>query len=112
MRDIKFEEKYGYLILNGTYYKFKSKDGKPSIVKADEKKIKKQLDMSNKIAKKLKDHLDVEAVLVENLMSISYKDVNILFNKLFKSKRKSTIKTREHHCVDMKIGNFILPIVN
>jgi len=45
-------------------------------------------------------------------MKIQLKDIKKLYKNLFESKRKYKPKTREHHCVDMKIGNFILPIAD
>ena len=45
-------------------------------------------------------------------MRIPLKDIDKLYVMLFVDKKKRTIKTRKHHCVDVKIGGFILPIVD
>jgi len=106
------ELKYGYHCFKGEYYEIDSRDGKPFFKKVDIKKIKEQEELAKKIAEKLKDNLDPVAVIKESLMKIQLKDIKKLYKNLFESKRKYKPKTREHHCVDMKIGNFILPIAD
>ncbi len=105
------EKKYGHLVINGKYYEEKSKDGKPVFVKVGIQKIKKAEKMVGEIVDELKDSLDREKVLHESIMKIPMDDLEKLHNTVFNAKRKVKPKTREHHCVDMKVGNFILPIV-
>ena len=64
------------------------------------------------IAKELKNSLDREKVLLESIMKLDETEIETLHNVVFNKKRKAKPKTREHHCVDMKIGNFVLPIVD
>ena len=110
--EIKFEKKFNYLVFKGKYYEFKSKDGKPIIAEVNKKVVEEKLKKVKQIAVKLKEGFDTIAVLTEKLMQMDDKSLNTLFKLLFKSKRKYKPKTREGHCVDMKIGRFILPIVD
>lgn len=108
---VDFNNKYGYMVFNGEYYEFDTKDGKPILIKKDKKDIEESIKICKQIAKKLKEVLDGEVLLTEILMTkIDKKGLQKLHNQLFKSKRKYKPKLREHFCVDMKIGNFILPL--
>ncbi len=106
---ITFEREFGYIKIKGKYYEPEEKDGKISFKEIENAKgrIKKGKEM----AKILEYALDKEAVLTESIMKLENKDFDMLYKSL-KSGRKYKAKTREHHCVDMKIGNFVLPIVN
>ena len=106
---VNFEKKYDFLVFNGKYYEFSGDDGKPILKEV--KGVPEMLDKSHKIAKKIKDSLDREKLLVEILMTkFDKKGLDKLYNLLFKSKRKYKPKTREDHCVDMKVGNIIIPL--
>jgi hypothetical protein len=107
-----FDVKFGYLVINGEYYEgSQSKTGSPTLKRLDKKVIENKISKARKIAKKLKNSLDREKVITEAVMLISDKDVNKLHKMLFEGGRNFKPKTREHHCVDMKVGNFVLPIV-
>lgn len=112
MEEMRIDKKYGYLIINGKYYEGTTKDGKPVFkeVKIDE--IKDKITKAEKIADKLKTKVDVKKMLKEAVMRIPLDDIDKLYVMLFVDKKKKKVKTREHHCVDVKIGNFILPIVD
>ena len=111
-KEIKFEKYFNYLIADGEYYEWKQKDGRSFLSHVDKNKIDEQLKKVKEIAKKIKDGLDAEAVLTETLMTrLEPKDIDKLY-ALVNSKRKYKAKTREGHCVDMKFGKFIIPIVD
>lgn len=109
------ESKYGYLVINGEFFEADSKDGKTIFKKINKREIKKLEKMSEKIAEHLKDALDKKKVLRESVMKMGSKEIETLHNMLFPKKgkkpRKYKAKTREDRCVDMKVGNFIIPIV-
>lgn len=104
------EKKYGLLMINGEYFEETHKDGKPTFKKVNKKRINKVEKMAGEIAEKIKDSLDREKVIKESVMKLDLNDLEQLHNTVFNAKRKAKAKTREHHCVDMKVGNFILPI--
>jgi len=106
------QRKYEMLIIDGEYYEESSKDGKPIFTLASKAKINKAEKMSKEIAEEIKDSLDREKVIREAVMKLGLKELEQLHNTVFNKKRKAKAKTREHHCVDMKVGNFILPIVD
>jgi len=108
---MKYAKKFGYHLIDGKYYEETSVGGIPTFKKVSEKEIDKLDMLADKIAEKLKDNLDTKMVLKESVMALFKKDINKLHKMLFKSKRKYKAETREHHCVDMKIGNFVLVIV-
>ncbi len=106
------EKKYGFLMINEEYYEETHKDGKPIFKKISKKRIKNAEKMAAEIAEKIKDSLDREKVIRESIMKLEIPELESLHNTVFNAKRKVKAKTREHHCVDMKVGNFILPIVD
>ena len=106
------QKKYGMLIIDGEYYEESSKDGKPIFTMASKAKINKAEKMAKEIAEEIKDSLDREKVIREAVMKLDLNDLEQLHNVTFNKKRKAKAKTREHYCVDMKVGNFILPIVD
>lgn len=105
---LKEEMRYGRLILNNKPYIMDNKNGKPCL--KEDKEFNKLTKLSEQISKKLAPQLNAEAVIQEAVMGLLPKDVKKLYGMLFKSKKKYKPKTRKHHCVDMKIGNFVLPI--
>ena len=107
-----FDGKWGYLVIDGKYYQHDEKDGKLILKEVPDKKIKAMEKQAEKIADALKEHLDVGKVLKEAVMRLKEKDIKKLHRVMFESKREYKPKTREHHCVDMKIGNYILPLVD
>ena len=107
-----FERKYGLLIIDGEYYEETHQDGKPIFKPVSKIRIKKAEKMATQIAEKIKDSLDREKVIRESVMKLDLTELEKLHNTVFNEKRKAKAKTREHYCVDMKIGNFILPIVD
>lgn len=104
--------KYGYLIINKDYYEIDSRDGKPIFKKVDKAKMLTRERRAKLLAKKLRNSLDGEKVLVESIMKLNDKDADKLYNQIFKSKIKYKPRTRADRCVDMKIGNFVLPVVD
>jgi len=109
---IEFEKKWNYLVKDGVYYEWENRDGKAVLVLADKKKIDEKEVKVKEIAKKIKEGLNPEAVITEALMQIGDKDIEKLYKLVNSTKRKYKPKTREGHCVDMKVGRFIIPIVN
>ena len=111
MKNFNIEYKYGYALINGDYYEYGSKDGKTILKQVDRDKVERKIKKCDKIAKELKKNLDSHKVLMESIMKFSNKDLDKLHKMLFEDKKDYTVKTREHRCVDMKVGNFIIPIV-
>jgi len=106
------EKKFEYLKVKGKYYEFSARDGKTVLIEVPKKKVDEQLKMAKELAKKLKADLDTEKVLTEIFMTkYDKKNLDKLYKLVFKSKQKYKPITRDAHCVDMKIGNHIIPIV-
>lgn len=108
----KFEYKYGYLVIDGVFYESEMKDGKTTLKRIPEKRLKKEIKRAEEITEKLEDKTDVKAILMEAVMKIEDKEQEKLHNMLYNSKKHYIPKTRKHHCVDIKVGNFILPIMD
>ncbi len=107
------ERVFEYFKFKGKYYKPSSSDGKLSFVEMTKKEFDDQLKMAKDLAKHLKNNLDAEKVLVEIFMTrYEKKSLEKLYNYTINTKRKYKAKTREGHCVDMKVGNHIVPIVD
>lgn len=103
--------KNGFFVVNNRYYQIEGKDGQPILKEINKKKVDEAEEMAEKLAEKLKESLNKEAILKEAIMKLEFKDIKKLFNLMFKSKKRYKPITREEHCVDMKIGRFILPII-
>ena len=107
------EKVFEYYKCNGRYYEQSAKDGKPTFIEVSKKKVDEQLKMAKELAKHLKDSLDAEKVLIEVFMTKYDKQtLDKLYKTVFKSKKKYKPKTREGYCVDMKVGNHIIPIID
>ncbi len=106
------QKKYGFLMIDNQYYEETHKDGKPIFKPVSKAKVNKAEKMAKEIAEKIKDSLDREKVIREAVMKLELPELESLHNTVFNAKRKAKATTREHHCVDMKVGNFILPIVD
>lgn len=112
MSKIKIEAKHDFLIINGKYFKVDMKRGTPEFSPISKKDFNERQKKIKEIVKKLKDGLDSEAVLEEAIhKNFDEKSLNRLYNLVFRAKRKFKPKTRRHHCVDMTVGNTIIPIV-
>lgn len=109
-KELNFEKQYNYLICNGEYYEWDAEDGKPILKHVDKNFVEKKLEKAKEIAQKIKEGLDAEAVIIESLMNFREKDLDKLYNLVNSQTRKYKPKTRKHHCVDMKVGKFIIPI--
>lgn len=107
------EKVFEYLKIHGKYYQSDAKDGKLTFVEVSEKKVEAQIKMANELADNLKDSLDAKKILVEIFMA-KYDRTNLkkLYKTVFKSKKIFKAKTRSDYCVDMKVGNHIIPIID
>ncbi len=113
------KREYGLLVIDGKYYYGDLIDGGVVYREISKTKVNKRLKLVDEIVKKLKDSLDKEAVLREALMKNFPIGDNELEEELLKilamlnsKDRKYKPQTRKHHCVDIKIGNMIIPIVD
>jgi len=105
---LKFDKEYGYMKIDGKYYEGQHKNDK--LIFIEVKDVQKRIAKAKEMAKILEESLDRETVLMEAVMKLEKKDFEKLYKSLH-SKKKYKPVTRAHRCVDMKIGNFILPIV-
>ncbi len=112
------EVMYGLIKIDNKYYYKDSDDGKPILRIISKSKVEKRLKLVDEIVEKLKDALDKEAVLKESLMKSFPLGDDVIEEELLKlhgmlnsKDRKYKPKTRKHYCVDMKVGNMIIPIV-
>ena len=106
-------KEYGFWIIEGKHYEPQpeKKDGKAILVEVSEKEVKRRMRLIKELAVKLKEKLDNEAVMMEALSKIGKDSLEQIHNVVFNIKRKTKIKTRKAYCVDMKVGRFIIPIV-
>jgi len=104
---------FDYHFVNGKYYQLESRDGQPAFVEISTKEVEAHKKMADELVKELKSSLDKEKVLLEVFMSrYDKKHLEELYKTVFKSKKKYKAKTREDYCVDMKVGNHIIPIID
>lgn len=104
---------FDYLKFKDKYYEYDSKDGKAVFVEVSKKNVDEHLKKAKELVKKLKEGFDTEKVLMEVFMSkYDKKHLDELYKTVFKSKKKYKPRTREGACVDMKVGNHIIPIID
>ncbi len=106
------EKVFQYFKVKGKYYEYDMVDGKLMMKEVPKKDVDKHLKLAKDLATKLKDNLDAEKVLTEIFMSrYDTKNLVKLHKTVFLSKKKYKPKTRGGHCVDMKVGNHIIGII-
>ena len=110
LKDIEFERKHGYIYMDGKYYEMKGNSGASKFEFVEVKDVQERIDKAEEIADELVKSFNGKAVLVESIMKMPKSDIKTLYRNAITKKYK--VKTREHHCVDMKVGNFVLPIVD
>ena len=110
LKDIEFEKRHGYLYMDGKYYEMKGNSGVGKFEFVEVKDVQERVEKAEEIAKELIKSFNGKAVLIESIMKMSKRDISTLYKNAVTKKYKA--KTREHECVDMKVGNFVLPIVD
>jgi len=105
-------KEYGFWIINGKYFKPDvTKDGKCAMTEVSKKEVMRKGKQLKELTEKLKENLDSEAVMMEALSKLDDLALEQLHNAVFNIKKKIKAKTRKHYCVDMKVGRFVIPIV-
>lgn len=104
------ELKHGKTFHKGEYYEIEMVRGKPTFKKVTDE-VEKQLGLADEITNKIYKRVDTKKILTEALMRLRPDEVEKLYMLIFKGKKQYKIKTREHHCCDVKVGNFVLPVV-
>jgi len=110
IKDMEIERKFGYYIIDGEYYEMKGNSGHGKFTFVKAKDVQEQVDKAEEIAEVLVKSFNGKAVLVESIMKLGKTEIKTLYRNAVEKGFKA--KTREHECVDMKIGNFVLPIVD
>jgi|26BtaG_2_1085354.scaffolds.fasta_scaffold03387_6 hypothetical protein len=109
LNEIEFEKRYDYIYMNGKYYEMKGNAGRGKFEFVEVKDVQERIDKAEEIAEVLVKSLDGKKVLLGSIMKLPKRDMDKLYKNAVERGFKT--KTREHECVDMKIGNFVLPIV-
>ena len=110
LKDIEFEKRHGYIYMDGKYYDMKGNCGSGKFEFIEVKDVQERIDKAEEIAEELVKSFNGKTVLVESIMKLTKHDMKVLYNNAITKKYKA--KTRGHECVDMKVGNFVLPIVD
>ena len=110
IKDIEIQRKYGYFVIDGKYHDMKGNAGSGKYEFKEVKGVEERIEKADEIAEELVKSLNGKAILMESIMKMTKHDINTLYNNAITKKYKP--KTREHECVDMKVGNFVLPIVD
>jgi len=103
-------QEYGFLKVGNKYYKPSPDGERLNYKEVTKKQFDNQVKLLKQIANKLKDSLDRELVLIEALSKLDDDILEKIWGKL-NLPNPQKAKTRKHHCVDMKIGGVIIPIV-
>jgi len=103
---------YEFLKVDGRYFKPIREGDSLRYEEASESEFNNRVKLLKNIAAKLKDSLDREAVLTEALSKLEDEYLESIWGALTNPVRKPKVKTREGHCVDLKIGKLIVPIID
>lgn len=108
------EKEYGFWIIDGKHYQAlpERKDGKAVLVEVSEKEVERKIKKLKELAERLKENLDKEVVMIEALSKLDDDALEQIHNVVFNIKKKIKIKTRKHYCVDMKVGKYIIPLID
>ena len=113
MADLQIRQIYeDFVDIDGIIYKRTEKDHHLTYVEIDKNKVELLDKKNNEIVEKLKGNVDVGEILREAIRKLPPKDVERLYNLTVNAKKKYKPVTRGEHCADIKIGNFILPVVD
>lgn len=103
---------YEYLKVDGRYFKPQMEGERVRYIQTTKKEFNYNVALMRKIVEKLKDSLDKEAVLLEALSKLDSSYLERLWGVLNNPIKKVKPRTRKHHCVDMKVGKLVIPIIN
>jgi len=103
------EYEFGHWKEGDKYYKESTRNGKLVWKEVSLEEVNERIAEAERLAYLLEEGLDPVKILTEAIMRLPKKKVKQLSAAL---ERDNNIVTRSHHCVDMKVGNFILPIVD
>lgn len=104
---------FGYLKVDGRYFELDEKTPERArYIEVSNNKVKAKIKLLSEIAEKLKENLDANAVLMEALSKLPEEYLTNIHNAVYNSKKKVKPKTRKHHCVDMKVGKMVIPIIS
>lgn len=105
--EIKADAKRHTVVIDGQHYVIEENEkGKHEITKINVKEYDKKI---QEIAQKLVGAIDKNMLITDVLVGMTKDDLYDLHDKLFKSKRKPKPKMQPG-CVEMRVGNIILPI--
>lgn len=101
---------YEFLKVDGRYFEMRPEKETVSYIEVPKKRVEEKIKIMKQICNKMKNNLDKEAILMEALSKLDITELKKFYEALYKKKIKP--KTRQHHCVDMKVGNLTLPIID
>ena len=111
MKKSEITREYEFLKVDNRYFKPVPDGEKLQYIEVNKKEFEGKVALVKKIANKLKDSLDREAVLGEALSKLDNEYLEQIWGSL-NSPTKHKVRTRRHHCVDMKVGRLIIPLIN
>ncbi len=106
------ERRHGLLIVDGEYFAPDDMEGKPIFIKLDKKEVRSKLKLIKTLIPLLKEGLNKEAILEEALMKMGMGELAHIQGMFTSMKSKPKVKTRKGHCVDLMVGDTIIPLIN
>jgi hypothetical protein len=106
------ERRYGLLVIDGHYYAPDQIEGKPVFIKIYTKEVDKKKELVQELIPHLIAKLDGKAILEEAMMKLPLTELSHMKGMLTGMNEKPKVKTRRHHCVDLLVGDSIIPIIN
>lgn len=112
MRKSELHKEFGYLKIGNKYFKPTVDAERIEYHECTKKQFDAHVKLSNEIVEKIKDSVSKESILLEAVSNLDDEYLEELHNALHNAKRPAKPKMRKHHCLDVKVGRFIIPIIN
>jgi hypothetical protein len=111
---MKITKKGNYLIMNGKWYVFNIpiQDGDFNTGDWEMTEVKKPKELNekiNKITEEIFESLDREIIMKDALFDMTPIEIEVIYQKLFKNKRKPKLKMKKH-CIQLDVGGIGIPI--
>jgi len=107
--NLKVEKIGNFLIIDGQYYIPKRQEFGKGSQKLNFRKVpKKEFDLVRKLAKKLAKNISAEQIMVDVLAETPQRVLHNIEKNVFKKKKVKILQ--RHGCIDMKIGDDVIPI--
>jgi len=107
-KEFEIDKRKRIIKIGNKYYRLEE-DLKTGQIKTIPIKPKRLEKMVNEIADYLISKIDKKEILVDAIYELSLEEIEGIYKRLFKAKRKPKIK-KKNGCIELQVGSFWIPI--